>query len=679
MGRALSEHLIRNDWRMLCIFHQVVALSQKSDDQYEKRALVGSRLRPVVARLLAGSGRDSGGLRRFPAAAGKLLIEVTSDKSQIPCMIIKLLPIECAGMRKLGRFAAADQKMLLLRQNGCGPILARLGNMIKRGSLTFGAILGLGLFAFVTSGYSADWYVRPSSAGSNNGTDWNNAWNISMLNTRWSSVSPGDTVWLAGGTYTTKLTISKSGTSAARIYVKRVRATDSAPTAAGGWNPSFDALVTFAVPNAGVYNECQIELNGSYITFDGNTTNGVKVIMPNGLKQAINAAKMTGQNCVIQYVETSGPGPGVNHGGTLRFLAMYGSMNTSRYNWIHGVNQPYTLNGCNDQTIEYDTVTDNGRHLDTALYHDDIMEFNNATRCTIRYCTWKGWSAEGVMMWNGAGTMWIYGNVFINGGAGGVVWPSKTLQTQAGPVYFYNNTLINACVATDQSPAMGNWAPGSQARNNLYWGAQWAGSWGGWPMSDWDYDFGENSLMGGPGAHSIRNGLNPFVNSATGDYRILATIDARYPRNKGVALPAPFDKDAFGNSRGADGAWDMGAYEYMDTTGSNPVILVSPTTRDFGSVTLGATRDLAFTVQNGGGGTLAGTASVAAPFSVTAGGTYSLGANQSQTVTVRFSPAVVGSINRTVSFSGGGGATGSVNGIGASAAVLPPPSNLREP
>ena len=95
-----------------------------------------------------------------------------------------------------------------------------------------------------------------------------------------------------------------------------------------------------------------------------------------------------------------------------------------------------------------------------------------------------------------------------------------------------------------------------------------------------------------------------------------------------------------------------------------PAISVTPASRDFGSVQVGFYVDGTFTVQNTGGGTLSGSASTSAPFSIVSGGTYNLSAGQSQTVTVRFSPTAAQSYNGTVTFTGGGGATRPVSGTG---------------
>ena len=99
-----------------------------------------------------------------------------------------------------------------------------------------------------------------------------------------------------------------------------------------------------------------------------------------------------------------------------------------------------------------------------------------------------------------------------------------------------------------------------------------------------------------------------------------------------------------------------------------PAISVTPGSQGFGSINVGMTADRTFAVQNTGGGTLSGSANVAAPFSVVAGGSYSLGAGQSQAVTVRYYPAIAGTNIQTVTFTGGGGASATVNG----AAWVPP-------
>ncbi|HYT70126.1 MAG TPA: S8 family serine peptidase, partial [Gemmatimonadales bacterium] len=91
------------------------------------------------------------------------------------------------------------------------------------------------------------------------------------------------------------------------------------------------------------------------------------------------------------------------------------------------------------------------------------------------------------------------------------------------------------------------------------------------------------------------------------------------------------------------------------TGGTPPVISVIPASLDFGTVAVGSSQDLSFTVQNTGGSTLTGSASTSAPYSIPSGASFSLGPGASQLVTVRFAPTVTGSAPGTVAFTSNGG------------------------
>jgi uncharacterized repeat protein (TIGR01451 family) len=75
-----------------------------------------------------------------------------------------------------------------------------------------------------------------------------------------------------------------------------------------------------------------------------------------------------------------------------------------------------------------------------------------------------------------------------------------------------------------------------------------------------------------------------------------------------------------------------------------PACEVAPTTLDFGTVTIGETNTLSFTITNTGGGTLTGTVSETCDhYSITSGGgAYSLTAGQFVTVEVEFAPTAAG-------------------------------------
>jgi len=110
--------------------------------------------------------------------------------------------------------------------------------------------------------------------------------------------------------------------------------------------------------------------------------------------------------------------------------------------------------------------------------------------------------------------------------------------------------------------------------------------------------------------------------------------------------------------------------DLVTVTVAVPVINITPSALDFGSGYVGASIDKIFTVTNTGGGVLTGSASASSPFSIVSGGSYSLGAGASQAVTVRFTPAVVGTFSSNVTFTGGDGGSANVTGVGVPPATL---------
>ena len=72
--------------------------------------------------------------------------------------------------------------------------------------------------------HAADWFVRPNggSYGTATGKSWTTAFN-GFSGISWSSVACGDTIWVAGGTYTQDLLPAKKCSSSARLSIRRAR------------------------------------------------------------------------------------------------------------------------------------------------------------------------------------------------------------------------------------------------------------------------------------------------------------------------------------------------------------------------------------------------------------------------------------------------------------------------
>ena len=87
--------------------------------------------------------------------------------------------------------------------------------------ILLGAVCCIVLVLLSSLSDAANYYVRKGATGANNGTDWINAWN-EMNKINWAVISAGDTIWLAGGIYSTELAVAQDGTNENRIYIKRV-------------------------------------------------------------------------------------------------------------------------------------------------------------------------------------------------------------------------------------------------------------------------------------------------------------------------------------------------------------------------------------------------------------------------------------------------------------------------
>ena len=105
-----------------------------------------------------------------------------------------------------------------------------------------------------------------------------------------------------------------------------------------------------------------------------------------------------------------------------------------------------------------------------------------------------------------------------------------------------------------------------------------------------------------------------------------------------------------------------------------PFLTVTPENLHFGAISVGDTVDKTFTVKNTGVGTLFGEATASEPFSIVSGGTYSLAAGKSQTVTVRYSPVYASWFDMSdVLFTGGNSVTRSVRGSAYTPPVISDP------
>ena len=510
------------------------------------------------------------------------------------------------------------------------------------------ALLLISLFPSAFAATGANWYVLPNG-GDGSGSSWTAAWN-EMSGINWSMVQCGDTVWIAGGIYTTSLNPTITGCPVgSQLNIRRARSDAAECTSAAGWSASYDSAIHQS-GSAGM----RLQANMSYVTFSGRSaasggTNGWIITDTNPGHRVIEVDTGTFSYITWEYISINGgQGNSVSGGNDSRAFNFASSANhSSRITLYHvdisGFCSGVYLNGVDYFTFDHSSVyNENPSDEGASTCHTDEIFPIVGDHGVVRWSKFYGNTGEGIYFPSFGGGTWtdwkIYGNLFYNINAG----YAKAIELEGAckPLLIANNTFYN------------NWAD---------------------LMLDSGYDCTgvliENNLVyssaGLPACGTQSNNLqdsfpNPFVNLGGYDFHIISATGVNYPRNAGTNLSAYFTTDMDGNAFGADGAWDIGAYEF--SVGTNPVVAVSPSSQSFGLVSGGATNYLTFKVQNLGGGTLAGTASVAPPFYIDGTAAYSLGSGQVQAVRVRYSPSGAPGDNQVVTFTGGGGASATVTG-----------------
>ncbi len=530
---------------------------------------------------------------------------------------------------------------------------------MKASILQTSRFLTLLLLLSVASASAANRYVRTGATGSNNGTDWANAY-TSLPN----ALTRGDTYYIADGSYG-GYTFDDARSGSTYIYIKKATIADHGTDT--GWDDSYGdgmaefAALKFASPPGG---------NGGYYDVSGYSPTmprqiGFKITTTWHQTSIDYTYYDTGHHpyCAWRYIEFAGPGGSDNYnsGSSPWLYAIYAHGNSGSYDtshmlvshcYMHGITTFFQDNTGNDyMTVEYSDLCDS---REVGEDHGNIWWV--ASRYgTFRYNRVHNYNVEG-LYFGGSTTGWeIYGNVFYDGVGVARGIEFRDPQTQSN-MKIYNNTFVNLPLGAVRA-MNGAKTSDIEIKNNVFVSA-------GLSL--------ENGGSGITQANNLTTNTSFFLDYANRDFRPKSNVT-------GSNLGANWNTDPNGATRIT---WTVGAYEHGSEGaggggGSDTKAEVSavPDSRDFGSVAVGATSDLSFTVQNTGGDTLTGKATVSAPFSIVSGGTYNLKAGQSQIVTVRYSPTAAGSYSQLVTLTGGNGALVTVSGFAYT--VLGPPSDLR--
>jgi len=424
-----------------------------------------------------------------------------------------------------------------------------------------------------------NWFVRVNATGRNNGRDWNNAWSLGSLN--WKFINPGDTIWIAGGIYTNSVNVGRSGTAANPIYIKRVTSVDASATNAVGWNNAFDSQVV-------IESSGPLRVGTAYVYIDGRVDMGMRFTVANANGVPASADLTGGNNVTLTNLDLVGPNAAAFPDGASCGMALvnfsgdcsgvmigYGySQNPGADNIIithcrvRGHANEFWFAAARNITIEHCRIYDNGA-ANSATWHGNMLIVNGSDGIVFRNNEVYNWQVEGLYPWGSTSKNWhVYGNLFHDGIGGPNGSTHRFLELRSfsgtithGPFYVYNNTVVNCWAAITRGDTSVFWSADSVVRNNLIWNVVGGGI--GYLPTIADHNYSDGNAGGGSG--SISGGALPFLNFTNADYRIISAVATNLPRNKGGAIvnvgTLLYNSDKDGNIRGADGGWDIGAFE----------------------------------------------------------------------------------------------------------------------
>ncbi|WP_168119710.1 DNRLRE domain-containing protein [Paenibacillus sp. HB172176] len=418
------------------------------------------------------------------------------------------------------------------------------------------------------------YYVDPSGGGQPNTY-------TTIASALAASLLPGDTIVIKDGIYVENPKITKSGSQGNFITV--MAEGDNAVikgnmTISGSYvrvqGLNFDGALTsggFISNGIKAGSSEHVEIVHNTIT-DFNLfaiSGGVNSYIADNYIYDCAGGINPGEGSLIERNEVVGinvHGDDVNNPGD-NFRALASDL-VFRNNYGHGTSQEFTLTTHVDCIQTFDT---NGAYARNVLFENNKF---------------TGWFSQGVMMQNTKypdqthASDWIIRNNIFQGMTGNGVWAGKTNDGIPNLVIennlFYGNYdegCFNAITATGPYSSV-------SVRNNIFVNFTDNGlrALSGASI-DSDYNLYYNSIGSQiMGPNDIFN-LDPqFVDEANFDFHLSANSPAI---NSGLAISS-LSSDKDGNPRPANGAFDIGPYEFQGTSSDIPpvVTLLSPVNAD---------------------------------------------------------------------------------------------------
>jgi len=424
-------------------------------------------------------------------------------------------------------------------------------------SCALGAILGL---VFLASAQAAIVHAGPTATGNGSGSDWNNIANFNTL-----SLVRGNTYYLQDGTYAGK-TLSTAVSGSTLITVKKAIGSDHGTDT--GWISAYgDGQATF---------NGTLTLTTDYWVLDGQTRNASNWADGNSYgyraTDVYTSAPSQGGSCAsnitVRYMNLGGaegttytgsePGTAIYNGGFFDTCTSW----TIEYNYLHNIGS-FTLiqfAGTNGATVQYN-------HFRNSWGKEAIRGQGVSKNLIIRWnqfynaCGYTGLPGEGctaeIAIWGSDSpgdhdNNEIYGNWFMltrDSNSGGTIVVGGNggswFGVPANNTKIYNNTIAGHSGGNQAGYILVNGGSGNICRNTLW------------------YDTPVASASCNTTSNNVDATSDPFTSYAGANLHLAGATAA------GFSLSSPYNVDMDGNTRGADGTWDLGAYE-RNTGGTRP-------------------------------------------------------------------------------------------------------------
>jgi hypothetical protein len=440
-------------------------------------------------------------------------------------------------------------------------------------------MLWLAVVLFLTlidSVLAANHYIRDGGSASTGGTGLCTSWETAnACDDLPTTLIRGDTYYIADGAYAARTFNTGPQTGGATITIKKATGNDHGTET--GWLSTYgDGQATFVSWNFDTSNWTMDGVTRNESDWFDRTAYGFVVGTGGSQTNQIDLLNCSAvfHNIAIKYTAVRGYDnfAGLPTGSDIGAYAIHSNSTgctDAQYTGLlfqrmlvqGGVNQ-WLIRNSTGTIIEYsageDTIGNSGNHGDTinAYYSVQNMivrynKFRNLYTSACSNCGSTGW----IPYCCGSGGLEVYGNTVYNfrGGDGYVGYTSCSPSNCPSNSKIYNNTFDGCSSGTSGQGGiyLGN-GSSNVAYNNIWMNCTTI------VFEGVTHNFNAYQESNGHSESNVMTSFatSNFVNYAAQDYRLQTGTTA------GTSLASPYNTDPLGTTRGADGTFDRGAYEF---------------------------------------------------------------------------------------------------------------------